>query len=285
MGQESETGAARPEGVSDPRPAKPADARPVVRMRSDAKLRGEALEAARVLFETTKHPMQAIAAQVGVSPGTLSKYVWRLGWTRGAGASRTPPRSGAKPVAKFVAKPSVRMRSDAKLTGEMLEAARVLFETTPQSMQAIGQSVGLSAGSIHRYAERQGWVRGRESTPASSPAGMICPGVGLCPARPMTLRKLFDTIAERIARCQAEGAEGSAAERESSVRSLGSLTRMFEKLAAMDRALALEEGGHRREGSAALARAAAEEIAPYDVEGLRRELSRELDKLIAARRE
>jgi hypothetical protein len=285
VGQESETEAARPKGVSGPPQPKPAKARPVVEMRRDAKLKGEALEAARVLFETTTHPMQAIAAQVGVSPGTLSRYVWRLGWTRGAGTSRAPQRTGAEPTGKPSVRPSVRMRSDAKLTGEMLEAARVLFETTTQSMQAIGEQVGVSAGTMHRYAERQGWVRGRESAPASSPAGMICPGVGLCPARPMTLRKLFDTMAERIARCQAEGAEGSADERERGVRSLGSLTRMFERLSAMDRALAHEERGLPREGAAAGARAAAEEIAPYDLEGLRRELSRELDKLVGERGE
>jgi len=246
-------------------------------MRSDAKLQGEALEAARVKFETTARSIQAIAAEVGVSPGTMSTYVKRLGWTRGAGASRTPQQMGTRPI--------IRMRADAKLTGEALELARVLFETTPRSMQAIGGQVGVAPATIHHYARRQGWVRGRASAPASSPAGTICPGLGLCPARPMTLRKLFDTIAERIARCQAEGAEGSAAERERGVRSLGSLTRMFEKLAAMDRALALEEGGLPREGAAAGARAAAEEIAPYDVEGLRRELSRELDKLIGERGE
>jgi hypothetical protein len=246
-------------------------------MRSDAKLKGEALEAARVLFETTRRSIQAIAGQVGVSPGTMSTYVKRLGWTRGGGALRTPQRTGARPA--------VKMRADAKLTGEALERARVLFETTTRSMLAIGKQVGVAPATIHHYAERQGWVRGRASVPASSPAGTICPGVALCPARPMTLRKLFDTIAERIARCQAEGAEGSAEERERGVRSLAALTRMFEKLAAMDRAVALEERGLPREGAAAGARAAAEEIAPYDLEGLRRELSRELDKLIGERGE
>jgi hypothetical protein len=246
-------------------------------MRRDAKLQGEALAGARALFETTTLPLAAIAREVGVSPSSLHKYGARLGWTR-------PGKpAAAAPAGQPGAGSPVKMRSDAKLTGDRLETARVLFETTPRSMQAIGVAVGVAPATIHHYAVRLGWRRGKAEAAAASPRGMICPGVGLCPARPITHRKLFDTISERIARCQAEGSEGSAAERERGVRALGALTRMFERLAAMDRALALEERGLAREGAAAGARAAAEEIAPYDVEGLRRELSRELDKLLGER--
>jgi hypothetical protein len=273
--REGDTGRAQP-GDADPQSSAPADGRRLVRMRRDAKLQGEALAGARALFETTVLSLAAIAAEVGVSPSSLHKYAARLGWTR------HDKRAASLPSGRPAAGPAVRMRSDAKLAGDRLETARMLFETTSRSMQAIGAEVGVAQGTIHRYAVRLGWLRGKAAA-AASPTGMICPGVGLCPARPITHRKLFDTMSERIARCQAEGPEGSAEERERGVRALGALTRMFERLAAMDRALAFEERGLNREGAAAGARAAAEEIAPYDVEGLRRELSRELDKLVGER--
>jgi len=177
------------------------------------------------------------------------------------------------------------LRASAKLRGETLEKVRVQFETSDRTITEISREVGVTPQTLARYVRRFGWVRGKSSVAVSDPKGTLCPGVGLCPARTMTHRRLFETLSDRIARIQADGGEGSAPERERGVRTLGVLTRMFEKLVAMDRVIQLDAAGEPvREGLAPLARSTAEEIAPYDVEELRRELSRELDKLVAARR-
>lgn len=105
-----------------------------------------AIEAVRLLIETTTLPQRAVAARVGVSQSAVSRLVVRHGWTRPVG-TRQPGREGGRPF-----------------SAETLAAARALVEGSRLGFTWIGRQVGVSPPTLCRWARQHGWAR-----PADAP--------------------------------------------------------------------------------------------------------------------
>jgi hypothetical protein len=163
------------------------------------------------------------------------------------------------------------------LTPDRAVAARRLYETTAIPVARIAQEVGVSRGTILYHANRERWLRASTAAKPRFGQGTLCLGLALCPLRNAIHRRLFDSLEARIRLAESRGEAPSALERERDMRVLSALTRMLEKLVAMDRDAVREAGGATTPGTAEDAKA------PYDVEALRRELTDSLDRLHRAR--
>jgi transposase-like protein len=171
--------------------------------------------------------------------------------------------------------PNGRLRRLRALTEETLENARRLYETTSTPIERIAGEAGIHRSTLLYHAIRLHWVRHGHAGAAHDGAGTVCPGIALCPVRTTTQRRLHDLLLARLRLAETKSEEATAADRERAVRSLSGLVRTLEKLTAMDREAVARPRARRRDPS--------EEIAPYDVEELRQELSRKLELLLRER--
>lgn len=161
-----------------------------------------------------------------------------------------------------------------RFSEEKAAAARLLYETTALSLPAIAAEVDVSRGTLLYHAMKLGWLRASSRRPFGQ--GTPCTGLALCPVRNAMHRRLYDALETRIRLAEQRGEAEAPLERERELRVLSGLTRMLEKLVAMDRA-------DTPACAAPVPDADAEREIPYDVEALRRELTDKLERLHRAR--
>lgn len=184
-------------------------------------------------------------------------------------------------------KPGSKRAGQRVLTDDRRAAARRLYEQTSTTRDLIARTFGIAGNTITNAVSAEGWRRGETLVVGPDGLGGACPGVDLCPVRIKAQRRLYATLERRLCEAEDQSLGDSAADRERAVRALSSLTRTLDKLIDMDRQAgealrdaAVADGPGKAVRKTGHASGQTEGEAPYDVDGLRRALSRRLAGLL-----
>ena len=155
------------------------------------------------------------------------------------------------------------------------QALRMAFEDGVITLGRIAELFDISRTTLSRVAKASGWRRSPTPVRRDAAHGQVCPGLSLCPARTDSVARLNRELSEAIRSLEGAGAAEDTTEREKHARTLNSLTRSLEKVAALDGGLVRTAAGQPETGE--------DEEAPYDIEELRRELTERVHRLRQAR--
>ncbi|WP_322516450.1 hypothetical protein SR870_02380 [Rhodopseudomonas palustris] len=120
----------------------------------------EAIALTRQRFETTDDPLQAIAADLGISRRTLGKLAEREGWVTRASRPRFAP----------ITRPAIQRARG--FTPEAVAHARRRYEETDESMDRIAADLGVHRMTLDRLAKTEGWQLRKDRPPRDLPVAL-----------------------------------------------------------------------------------------------------------------